>query len=238
MFEWFRKRRAKVATLALTPRSEQSDSSGKIDLVDISPDAISYLGQVAYFELSVFESLTRAVSEAPDLAHKADLSLVAGEALAKHHGMVEILRQLKVEPAAAMQPFTADIDRFESLTVGRDWYETLLGVYLTSSFLNEFFLALAGSLKKKQRETVHEILSTDRTGEVLASAIRKGIVADPKLASRLAMWGRRLMGDTQLVARSALRLSGDGSEESRLEPVFTDLMGAHSKRMDALGLTA
>ncbi len=238
MFEWFRKRRAKGGAHVLTPRSEQPDSSGKIDLADISPDAISYLGQVAYFELSVFESLTRAVSEAPDLASKADLSLVAGEALAKHHGMVEILRQLKVEPAVAMQPFTDDIDRFESLTVGRDWYETLLGVYLTTSFLNEFFLELAGSLKKKQRELVQEILSTDRTGVVLATAIRAGIEADPKLGSRLALWGRRLMGDTQLVARGALRLSGDGSEESRLEPVFTDLMGTHSKRMDGLGLTA
>jgi hypothetical protein len=46
------------------------------------------------------------------------------------------------------------------------------------------------------------------------------------------------MGDTQLVARSALRLSADGSDESKLEPVFTDLIGTHSKRMDILGLTA
>ena len=46
-------------------------------------------------------------------------------------------------------------------------------------------------------------------------------------------------GDTQLVARSALRLSDNANDnESKLEPVFTDLVGSHSKRMDALGLTA
>ena len=238
VFEWFKRRRLKAAAHVLPSRGDALDASGKIDLADISPDALSYLGQVAYFELAVFESLTRAVSEAPDLASKEDLSLVAGEALDKHHGMVNIIRQMKADAAATMQPFTEDIDRFESLTHGRDWYETLLGVYLTAGFLNEFFLELAGALPKKHRLTVQEILSTDRTGEVLVAAIRGGIEVDPKLASRLAMWGRRLMGDTQLVARGALRLSADGSDESKLEPVFTDLIGTHTKRMDALGLTA
>lgn len=237
MFEWFRKRRAQVSAAVLSPRVA-NDDSGKIDLADLTPDALSYLGQVAYFELAVFESLTRAISEAPDLAGKEGLSQVAGEALAKHHGLVDILRQLKADPAATMEPFAPDIDRFESLTRGRDWYETLLGVYVTAGFLNQFFLELAGALPKKHRATVQDILRTDRTEEVLVTALRAGIENDPKLASRLALWGRRLMGDTQLVARSALRLSADGSDESKLEPVFTDLIGTHSKRMDILGLTA
>jgi hypothetical protein len=238
VFEWIRKRREQVTAAVLTPRSLVQDDSGKIDLADLTPDAVPYLGQVAYFELAVFESLTRAVTEAPSLADKEGLSQVAGEALAKHHGLVAILRQMKVDPAEAMAPFTADIDRFESLTQGRDWHETLLGVYLTAGFLNQFFLELAGALPKKDRATVQEILKTDRTAEVLVAALRAGIAEDPKLASRLALWGRRLMGDTQLVARSALRLSADGSDESKLEPVFTDLIAQHSKRMDILGLTA
>jgi hypothetical protein len=29
-----------------------------------------------------------------------------------------------------------------------------------------------------------------------------------------------------------------GSEESRIEPVFTELIAAHTRRMDGLGLTA
>jgi hypothetical protein len=237
VFEWFRKRRAQVSAAVLSPRGS-GDDSAKIDLADLTPDALSYLGQVAYFELAVFESLTRAVSEAPDLAGKEGLSHVAGEALSKHHGLVAILRQLKADPAFTMEPFAADIDRFESLTRGRDWYETLLGVYVTAGFLNQFFLELAGALPKKYRATVQEILRTDRTEEVLVAALRAGIEVDSKLSSRLALWGRRLMGDTQLVARSALRLSADGSDESKLEPVFTDLIGMHSKRMDSLGLTA
>lgn len=239
MFEWLKKRRAKAEALRITPRREVEVTAAKVNLADLSPDAVSLLAQVAYFELAVFESLSRAVSEAPNLAAKEGLSTVAGEALEKHHGLVTLLREMKQDAAAAMQPFASDIDRFESLTRGRDWYETLVGVYLTAGFLNEFFLALAVSLPAKQRRVVQSLLESDRTGDVLVAAIRAGQEADPTLASRLALWGRRLMGDTQLVARGALRLSDNrAADESRLEPIFTDLVGSHSMRMDALGLTA
>lgn len=239
MFEWFKKRRAQIVAPRVTPRKDVEVTAEKVNLGDMSPDAVSLVAQVAYFELAVFESLSHAVSQAPDLEAKEGLSTVAGEALEKHHGLVAILRLMKADPAEAMEPFADDIDRFETLTQGRDWYETLVGVYLTAGFLNEFFLALAVSLPPKHRKVVKDLLESDRTADVLVTAIRAGEDSDPKLASRLALWGRRLMGDTQLVARSALRLSGNASDDaSKLEPVFTDLVGSHSKRMDALGLTA
>ena len=58
---------------------------------------------------------------------------------------------------------------------------------------------------------------------MLEDELRTLIEQNPRVASRLAMWGRRLIGDTMLVARSA---------------AFAELIGAHTRRMDALGLTA
>jgi hypothetical protein len=57
------------------------------------------------------------------------------------------------------------------------------------------------------------------------------------------MWGRRLVGDTLLVARSAMPAADPASgearnNEARIEPVFTELIAAHTRRMDGLGLTA
>jgi hypothetical protein len=50
------------------------------------------------------------------------------------------------------------------------------------------------------------------------------------------------VGDTMLVARSALSLSPErarqSSDEARIEPVFTELIAAHTRRMDVLGLSA
>ena len=149
------------------------------------------------------------------------------------------LRKKKVDPAEAMEPFAPAIDKFEQLTSGRDWYEMLLGVYLTAGFLDDFFVRLVPGLPKALAGRVEILLETDRSAEVIVALLKEGIDADPTLASRLAVWGRRLVGDTQLVARSALLMSDNkADDELRIEPVFTDLIAAHSRRMDELGLTA
>ncbi|WP_281641220.1 ferritin-like fold-containing protein [Aurantimicrobium minutum] len=238
-FSWFGLRKRRVVAPTLKPRQEKVEREDKVDLSDMTPDVVPYLGQVAYFELAVFESLTRAVTAAPNLEAKEGLSAAAGEVLAKHHGLVAELRKKKVDPAMAMAPFAPAIDTFEELTSGRNWYEMLLGVYLTAGFLDDFFVRLVTGLPKALRPRIEEILKTDRTADVIVNLLKEGIAADPKLASQLALWGRRLVGDTQLVARSALQLSGNhDDDEQRLEPVFTDLIAAHSRRMDELGLTA
>lgn len=239
VFSWFGLRKRRVVAPTLKPRQEKVEREDKVDLSDMTPDVVPYLGQVAYFELAVFESLTRAVTAAPTLEAKEGLSAAAGEVLAKHHGLVAELRKKKVDPAEAMEPFASAIDKFEQLTSGRNWYEMLLGVYLTAGFLDDFFVRLVSGLPKALRPRIEELLKTDRSAEVIVVLLKQGIANDPKLASQLALWGRRLVGDTQLVARSALQLSGNhDDDEMRLEPVFTDLIAAHSRRMDELGLTA
>ena len=111
MFEWFRRRSRKGKPAAVLGQRETIVEANRYDLADLAPNTVSYLGQVAYFELAVFETLSRAVSESPTLASKEGLSAVAGDALAKHHGIVAELRKLKVDPALAMEPFAASIDQ-------------------------------------------------------------------------------------------------------------------------------
>jgi hypothetical protein len=239
VFSFFTRRKRGVSVPTLTPRSEKVERDDKVDLSDMTPETIPLLGQIAYFELAVFESLSRAVTEAPYMAAKEGLSAAAGEVLAKHHGLVAELRKKKVDPAEAMAPFAPAIDRFEQLTLGRDWYETLMGVYLTTGFLDDFFVRLVEGLPKNIAPRIQELLQTDRSADVIVALLKVGMANDPTLSSRLALWGRRLIGDTQLVARSALHGSGNrDDDEQKIEPVFTDLIAAHSRRMDGLGLTA
>ena len=110
---------------------------------------------------------------------------------------------------------------------------------LTAGFLDDFFIRLLAGLPADMGKRLEVLLEPDRSAEVIVAELRAGIEADEKLASRLALWGRRLVGDTQLVARSALHVSGNrATDEERIEPVFTDLIAAHTRRMDGLGLTA
>ena len=239
MFEWFRRRSRRGKPAAILGQRETILEANRYDLADLAPNTVSYLGQVAYFELAVFETLSRAVSESPTLASKEGLSAVAGDALAKHHGIVAELRTLKVDPASAMEPFAASIDRFKELTRGSDWLETLVSVYITGGFLDDFFQRIVGALPKSLANRVQKLIEPDREAAIIVEQLQAAIDADPRVASRLALFGRRLLGDAILLARNAIAGSGDKAhDEARMEPVFTDLIAAHSRRMDALGFTA
>ncbi len=83
------------------------------------------------------------------------------------------------------------------------------------------------------------MLRADDDRQALAGILADAIAADEQWKSLLALWGRRLVGDTLLIARGALRPQTlDAAEERKVEPVFTDLLGAHSRRMAAMGLDA
>nr|WP_205864772.1 ferritin-like fold-containing protein [Planctomonas sp. JC2975] len=211
----------------------------RVDLHEIAPDLLPYLGQVAYLQLQAFETLSRVVQEVPSLANKETIALAAGAALSKHQAVLAEIRRHDAAPDEVMAPFAHAIDGFQAVTIGRDWQETLLGVYVTDGLLSDFFIRLAQGIPGDVGPRAASLLGTQTGTEQIAGILTQEIEADATLGSRLAMWGRMLVGDTLLVARSALRLSGnERSDEERIDPVFSEIIGAHTRRMDALGLTA
>jgi LPS sulfotransferase NodH len=153
--------------------------------------------------------------------------------------LVDEITRANGSAAEVMEPSTADVDRFERATHGADWFETLVTCYLTAGFLDDFFARLALGLPAEAGKRVATIFTGESGEAVLVELLGDAIEENPRLASRLAMWGRRLVGDTMLVARSSLLYTENHkSDEARIEPVFTELIAAHTRRMDALGLTA
>lgn len=217
----------------------ESQPTTKVDIDALVPPALQLLGQSAYVQLCVFDSLSRCAAVAPRLVAKQDLSRAAARALAKHDSLAVEIRRHGAEPAEAMEPFVPALDAFRQMTQGATWYEAMLGCYLTTGMLDDFFASLAGGLPNDVRHRIVPILDGDAEAPLMVREITAGIAADPTLSSSLALWGRRLVGDTLLIARSALHVSGDlARDESRLEPVFTEIIAAHTRRMDELGLTA
>jgi hypothetical protein len=156
----------------------------------------------------------------------------------------------------SMDPFTERVDTFHSRTAGIDWYESVIKIYLVSGLLDDFYGRLAAGLNKELREAVEKALS-DKTFEKFAKRVLvEGMAGNPQLESRLALWGRRLMGDVLLEVRAAFdnrKLAGiDKASKltleqerkvnlesySKIEPLVTEMIAAHSLRMDAVGLTA
>lgn len=212
----------------------------RVELGDFTPDLDVYLGLAAYLQLALFESLGRASSIAPSTRAKALTGLVATSTLERHKALLAEIERAGKDASDVMQPHTAVIDDFQHRTSGGDWHETMLATYVGAGLLDDVFSRLAAGLPTDYRERAVAALelNAESDEQAIVTELSLAIGADPRLASRLALWGRRLVGDTLLVARAAISASHESADDERLEPVFTELIAAHTRRMDALGLTA
>ena len=257
MFEWLKAFRKKVGKLALPDRQERTGrNQGKVDLKPYTPEPKIYLGQLAYLLLSNFEILTNELKYAPTTAYKAELSEAAAKSFEKYRAISKKLSGLGFDVTDSMDPFVERIDTFHSRTAGIDWYESVIKIYLVSGLLDDFYRRLAIGLPKELREDVEKALSYKTFEKFAKRVLVEGMSGNESLESRLALWGRRLMGDVLLEVRAAFdnkKLSGSDKKStltleqerkinlesySKIEPLVTEMIAAHSLRMDAVGLTA
>ena len=238
MFDWLRGgSRREPRSLRLRSRDELSTAT-RVDFEELAPDVNTYLGQAAYLQLGFFETLSELIALTPDLAKKDALSRAAGAALKKHEDLVRLIRDRGDDPTALMLPFREPLDDFRRATHGVRPQETMLSVHIIAGMLDDFYLALSASYGDTGRR-VARIMRGDNDRQAIVEIITETIESDPEWKSLLAMWGRRLVGDTLLIARAALRPTTLRiADEEKVEPVFTELMAAHSRRMDAMGLAA
>lgn len=234
---WFWRKRPQTRTVSLRARGDLGDAR-RVDFAELAPEVNTFLGQAAYLQLGYFETLTRLIRATPDLAEKEALARASGAALDKHRGIVDLIRSKGDDPTSIMLPFREQLDAFRGKTLGKRPRETMLSVHITAGMLDDFYVALSSSYGETGKR-VARILQKDDDREALVDILRGDIERDEEWRGLLSLWGRRLVGDTLLVARTALvpqRLAA--ADEKRVEPVFTALMTGHARRMDAMGLSA
>jgi hypothetical protein len=160
------------------------------------------------------------------------------------------LEELGVDPFEAMAPFAAPIEAFHEHTAPSDWLEGLVKAYVGDGLAADFYREVAAFLDADTRSLVLETLADTGHSEFAVHRVRAAIEGDPKVGGRLALWGRRLMGEAlsqaQRVAAerdslSALLAGGvdrPGMDLAAIGRMFTRLTENHTKRMTALGLQA
>ncbi len=217
-----------------------SESAGiRIEFTDLAPEVSVFLGQSAYLFLRFAESAARHAHDAIDLDSESTLAVVAEECFSRFSALASLLDTLGVDRVEAMSPFIAPTREFERRTRGRNWVERVACTWVTMGFLQDFWRRLAPGLPKTVRAEVIAALESDHMIDVLRVEVERRLVLEPSIRPMLALWARRLVGDTMLVAESALVVpDGKPGQADTVEPVFTELISAHSLRMDAMGLTA
>jgi hypothetical protein len=205
---------------------------------------IDLLGMLAYGELLAFDRMAADARLAPDLAHRAVLSEMAGVEIANYRRLAARLRELGVDADKAMEPFVVPLDGYHDSTEPKDYLEALTKAYVGDGIADDFFREVAKLLSDPDRALVLEVLHDTQYDEFAASEIRRAIEHDPKLANRLSMWARRLVGEglsqAQRVAGdraalAALIVQGAG-DQSAVQGLLKRLTTAHTARMGAVGL--
>lgn len=239
MFEWIRRLRKKQTPSDESRSWETETATERVDLAEFAPGIMPFLGLTAYLQLELYEAATRGVSGAATLEAKETLARVAGETLSKQQRLADEIRRRGAEPHVVMRPYTKVIDDYVERIDTQDWHQHVLSLYLVGGLFDGFFASLAGGLKDSYRNEVIAVLSGGEGRDALRGLLAQALEDDPKLGSWLALWGRRLVGDTLLVSRAVLNLSEKREfVETEVEPVFTELIADHIRRMDGLGLTA
>lgn len=227
-----------------------SDRSPSYDDPEYLVAVIDLLGVLAYSELSAFERLTEDAAAAPTLADKVALAAMAVGEFSHFQRIHDRLQELGADPFAAMAPFREAVDGFHAHTAPADWLESLVKAYVGDGLAADFYREIAVHL---DTETCQLILATlDNTGQsqFAVERVTQAIADDRRLAGRLALWARRLMGEAlsqaQRVAAerdalTALLVGGvdrPGMDLAAITGMFGRLTENHIERMAALGLQA
>jgi hypothetical protein len=212
------------------------------------PAVIDLLGVLAYGELTAFERLADDATLAPTVEDKAALAALAVTEFHHFERLRDRLRDLGVDPVSAMEPFRPALDAFHQHTAPADWLEGLVKAYVGDGIATDFYREVAAYVDADTRALVLDVL--ENTGHVafVVDRVRKAIAEDPRVGGRLALWGRRLVGEAlsqaQRVAAerdvlTALLVGGvdrPGMDLAAIGRMFARLTEKHAERMATLGL--
>ncbi|GAB3770121.1 hypothetical protein FB382_000697 [Nocardioides ginsengisegetis] len=209
---------------------------------------VDLLGAIAYGEISAFERLAEDARLAPTLEDKVAIVTMATAEFAHVAPLRERLESLGADPFAAMAPFRSAIDLFHAHTAPSDWFEGLIKAYVGDGMANDFYREIAAYLDAETRDLVVATLEDGGHSRFVVDRVRAAIVADHRLGGRLALWGRRLMGEALTQAQrvaaerdalSALLAGGvdrPGLDLAAIGRMFARITERHAERMAELGL--
>jgi len=207
---------------------------------------IDLLGLLAYGELQGFARMSADAAMAPSLGEQAQASAIAVNEFRQFERLAQRLVDVGAEPEAAMAPFVASIDAFHRDTAPSDWPESLVKIYVGDGIARDFYLETSGFVDPETSALIRSVFADRGQADFVVTSVRHAIAEDPAVAGRLALWGRRLVGEALSQAQrvsaereslSALLISGEGGLDlAGVGELFARMTTRHTARMERLGL--
>lgn len=212
---------------------------------------LDLLGALAYGELVGFFTIVRDAEGAPDIGMRMRLGEVAVSEYGEYKRLTGRISELGGDPEKIMQPFATSFDAWHQRTRPSSWLEGLMKVYTGNSMAADFYREIAQYVDPETQQLVTDVLGRGRHVEFAAARLREAIAEDQKIAGRLALFGRRMVGEALTQAQqvaadrdamTALLIAdgtgSGGADLAELARMFARITERHTERMEALGLSA
>jgi tRNA-(MS[2]IO[6]A)-hydroxylase MiaE-like protein len=188
----------------------------------------------AYAALVEIERLAALVASAPGLNDRITLAEMIAQRYARFRDLLQ--RYAALDASEGMASAAPALDDARRRVESADWWEGLAVVALSAPLTDELFAALAGGDASSRPGSdgsgpagpALDDVGPDSVTRWAADRLRAAIGEDPVLAARLMLWGRRLVGESIVLARVF------GGE--RYRELAEQLATSHARRLDELGL--
>ncbi|MCL1869734.1 MAG: ferritin-like domain-containing protein [Promicromonosporaceae bacterium] len=207
-------------------------------------------GLAAYVRLGLFGLIGEHTWDAPDLASAQRMVAIARRVSEQQDVLLAIGASHGLDAVTLMQPFDGVLDAFEARTPESSWWEGLLKGIVGHGVSSDLCRLLARGLTGPQAAEVADAMRYSDDDDRATAIVRAGVDADGRLGSRLALWGRRVVGESLSLAQELMTTrpaftalaraaaSGAGVEGDAVAWVLGELTAEHTRRMDRMGLAA
>lgn len=211
--------------------------------------ALDALALVAASELASFARLADDAAHAPELRTRIALSRMAAGELAS----LDAVEAHALELGAGAEDFDDSIwtfrellSEFDARLVPRDWWERLVKTYIGYGIVLDLQREIVNGLAGPTRDVAAAPLADNGHGDFVVATLGPVISAEPQVAARLALWGRRVVGEGLGITARLLAVHPDlaalaaGPEwtPEQVTALTGRLTGEHARRMKRLNLTA
>ncbi len=211
--------------------------------------ALDALALVAASELASFARLADDAAHAPELRTRIALSRMAAGELVSLEAVESHARELGAgaeEFDDSIWTFRELLSEFDARLVPRDWWERLVKTYIGYGIVLDLQREIVGGLTGPTRDGAAAPRADNGHGDFVVATLGPVISAEPQVAARLALWGRRVVGEGLGITARLLAVhpdlaglaAGPAWTPEQVTALTGRLTGEHARRMKRLSLTA